>query len=174
MHNEPCHYYSFGDNNKVLLEIHAYHNLKKCGILLPELMAYDAERNYLVKEYIDGYTASELIARDQITESIMEQLFEMYHLARKAGLNIDYFPSNFILQGQRLFYVDYEYNPYSPEWNLPNWGIYYWANGEGFREYLSTGDILSINESLETGKPVKKPYEEKVLEWIKRYDNIGY
>jgi predicted Ser/Thr protein kinase len=170
MHYEPCHYYKFGDNNKVSLEINAYHKLKKCGILLPELIAHDAERNYLIKEYIDGYTASELIARDQITESIIKQLFEMSHLVRNAELNIDYFPSNFILRDHQLFYIDYEYNTYNPEWDLPNWGIYYWANTGGFREYLSKGDILFINESPETGKPVKKPFEEKVIAWIKKYE----
>ena len=174
MHNEPCHYYNFGNNNKVSLEINAYHKLKKCGIVLPELIAHDAEKNYLVKEYIDGYTASELIARDQITESIIEQLFEMYHLAKNTGLNIDYFPTNFILRDHQLFYIDYECNAYSPEWNLPNWGIYYWANREGFRDYLSTGDILFINESPETGKPVKKPFEEKVSAWKKEYDNSSF
>ena len=170
MHNEPCHYYSFGGNNKVSLEINAYHKLKECGIMLPELIAHDAERNYLIKEYIDGYTASELIARDQITESIIKQLFEMSHLVRNSELNIDYFPSNFILRGQQLFYIDYEYNPYNTDWDLPNWGIYYWANTDGFREYLLRGDILSINEFPETGKPVKEPFEEKVADWIAKYE----
>ena len=95
----------------------------------------------------------------------------MYHLAKNEKLNIDYFPSNFILRDIQLFYIDYECNPYSPEWDLPNWGIYYWANSKGFREYLTSDDILLINESLETGKPVKKPYEEKVSAWKKKYDH---
>jgi predicted Ser/Thr protein kinase len=170
MHYEPCHYYSFGANNKVDLEVNAYNRLKECNILLPELLVYDAEKNYLVKEYIEGVAASELIASNKINESIIKQLFKMYRLAKKAGLNIDYFPSNFIIRDQQLFYIDYECNPYSPEWDLPNWGIYYWANTEGFREYLSTGDILFINESPETGKPLKKPFEEEVSAWIKKYE----
>jgi len=170
MHNEPCPYYEFGDNNKVSLEINAYHKLKECGILLPELIAHDAEKKYLVKEYIEGVAASELIASNKITESIIKQLFKMYRLAKKAGLNIDYFPSNFIIRDQQLFYIDYECNPYSPEWDLPNWGIYYWANTERFREYLSTGDILFINESPEIGKPLTKPFEEEVSAWIKKYE----
>lgn len=174
MHNEPCHYYSFGDSNKVVLEVSAYHKLKKCGISLPELIAHNAQKNYLIKEYIDGYIASELIAKDQITESIIKQLFEMYHLVRNNELNIDYFPNNFILRDHRLFYIDYECNLYNPEWDLPNWGIYYWANTEGFREHLTSGDIRFINESPETGKPVKKPFEEKVSAWKKKYDHINY
>jgi len=170
MHNEPCPYYEFGDNNKVSLEINAYHKLKECGILLPELIDHDVEKNYLVKEYIEGIAACELIAGDKITEPIIKQLFKMYCLVKNAGLNIDYFPTNFILRGSRLFYIDYECNPYNPEWDLLNWGIYYWANTEGFREYLSTGDILFINESPETGIPVKKPFEEEVSVWIKKYE----
>ena len=170
MHNEPCPYYRFGDN-KVILEVDAYHDLRKCNIIMPELLDYNVERKYLVKEYIDGIVAAELIAGYKITESTLEQLFKIFRLAKNAGYNIDYFPSNFVIQDDRLFYIDCERNPYTPEWDLPNWGIYYWANGKGFREYLTTGDILSINESPETGKPIKKPIEEKVSAWIKKYDN---
>lgn len=170
IHYEPCPYYSFGINNKVELEVKVYHILEKCGICLPELIAYDAERNYLIKEYIDGPIASELITGYQITESIIKQLFEISHLVRNANLNIDYFPDNFILRDNRLIYIDYECNPYSPEWDLPNWGIYYWANTKGFQKYLTTGDILFINESTETGKPMKKPFEEKVSAWINKYE----
>lgn len=170
MHNEPCPYYRFGDN-KVILEIDAYRTLRKCNIIMPELLDYNVERKYLVKEYIDGIVAAELIARDKITESTLEQLFKIHRLAKNAGYNIDYYPSNFVIQDERLFYIDYECNLYIPDWDLINWGIYYWANSKGFREYLATGDILSINESLETGKPIKKPIEEKVSGWKNKYDN---
>jgi predicted Ser/Thr protein kinase len=169
MHNELCQYYSFGEANKVALEIDAYDRLKRCGILLPELLIYDTENNYLIKEFIDGKLASDSIAENQIPGLIIKQLFEMYRHVKDAGLNIDYFPSNFIIRNQELFYIDYECNPYDPEWDLPNWGIYYWANSEGFRKYFLEGDIMLINESPETGKPLKKPYEKKVADWIEQY-----
>ena len=170
MHNEPCPYYRFGDN-KVILEVDAYHDLSRCNIIMPELLDYNVERKYLVKEYIDGIVAAELIAGDKITESTLEQLFKIFRLAKNAGYNIDYFPSNFVIQDERLFYIDYECNPYIPDWDLINWGIYYWANSKGFREYLATGDILSINESPESGIPVKRPFEKKVSAWKNKYDN---
>ena len=130
---------------------------------MPELLDYNVERKYLVKEYIDGIVAAELIAGDKITESTLEQLFKIFRLAKNAGYNIDYFSSNFVIQDDRLFYIDYECNPYIPDWDLINWGIYYWANSKGFREYLATGNILSINESPESGIPVKRPFEKKYL-----------
>lgn len=94
----------------------------------------------------------------------------MARQAQSVWLNIDYFPANFVIHNEQLIYIDYDCNPYDPEWDLLNWGIYYWANTEGFREYLSTGDILFINESPETGIPVKKPYEEEISAWIKKYE----
>jgi TP53 regulating kinase and related kinases len=170
MHNEPCEYYSFGDKNKVLLEVNDYHKLKTCGILLPKLITYNAETNYLVKEFIDGQIASQMIAENQISETILKQLFDIYHCAKNYKINIDYFPSNFVIKDNKLYYIDYECNPYIPKWDLPNWGIYYWANSEGFKEYLRDGNITMINDSSGMGIPIKKPFEEKVFNWIRQFD----
>lgn len=47
----------------------------------------------------------------------------MAQAVHSAGLNIDYFPTNFIVQDGVMFYIDYECNLYSNEWNFENWGI---------------------------------------------------
>jgi len=173
MHDEPCPYYSF-DKNKVELEVEAYIKLTDCNILIPELICYDLENDYLIKEFINGETASEIIAQDQVSDPIIQQLFKIYHQVKNAGLNIDYFPTNFIIKEQQLFYIDYECNPYATEWNLPSWGLYYWANSSGFKNFLSTGDSTFINESVNNGIPIKKPFERKVSAWIKNMmlDNL--
>jgi len=170
MHDEPCPYYSF-DKNKVELEVKAYNKLIDCSIPMPELICYDLENEYLVKEFIDGNTASEIIANDLISEAIIQQLFEIYRQVKQNRLNIDYFPANFIIKDQRLFYIDYECNQYSSEWNLPSWGLYYWANCEGFKNFLSNGDSTFINESADKGIPIKEPFEDKVLAWISKYNH---
>ncbi len=43
-----------------------------------------------------------------------------------AKLNIDYYPNNFVLSVDRLYYVDYECNDYSPKWDFEHWGAQYW------------------------------------------------
>ena len=55
--------------------------------------------------------------------------------ARDAGLNLDWFPTNFIPFENRLFYVDYECNAYMEEWSLEHWGLRYWARTPEFLEY---------------------------------------
>jgi TP53 regulating kinase and related kinases len=167
IHNEPCPYYHFCDN-KVIMELNAYRKLKSSEIFIPELLDYDPGRKYIVKDYIDGIVASQFIAENKIKDSILEQLFKMFRLAKKMNLNIDYFPTNFVWQDNQLFYIDYECNPYMPEWDLLNWGIYYWANTKGFRDFLSTGDILYINESSDSGTPIKKPLYKKVKALIQK------
>lgn len=170
MHDEKSPYYHF-TSDKTSVEIEAYKKLKKLKLNIPELLEYNIEKQYLIKEYIDGFTAAELIAYNRINGRIIEQLFYMSRKTQKAKINIDYFPTNFVIKNDELYYIDYEINPYSEDWNLENWGIYYWANSKGFGEFLKTNNAVSINRDIEKGIPFKIPFEEQVIEWIDLYSN---
>lgn len=50
----------------------------------------------------------------------LEQIKAMCGLLHPAKINIDYFPTNFIVQNDELYYIDYECNEYSGEWNFEN------------------------------------------------------
>ncbi len=56
------------------------------------------------------------------------------------GINIDYFPTNFIVQNDKIFYIDYECNAYMEEWNFENWGKKYWSKTLEFMEYVKEHD----------------------------------
>lgn len=71
-------------------------------------------------------------------EPYLEQVRRMAAQAMAAGLNIDYFPTNFVVQGGLLYYIDYECNSYMEEWSFENWGIRYWSRTPEFEEYLRT------------------------------------
>ena len=124
IHHEPCDYYKFG--NKIEAEHYDYQRLVNAGIRIPQLIDIDLEKEIIVKEYIDGETISEMISSGKSVEQYIPQVREMASLALQAGLNIDYYPTNFVVCNGVLFYVDYECNEYSEEWNFENWGIKYW------------------------------------------------
>lgn len=170
MHDEKSPYYHFA-SDKLSVEITAYRKLFDIGINVPRLVNYNLEKQFLIKEFIEGKTGAEMIAENKICEKIISQLFEMSAAAKNAGHNLDFFPTNFIINKDKLYYIDYEINPYSDEWNLENWGIYYWANSKGFKEFLKTGNAVSINRNLEKGIPFKIPFQEQVKEWIELYTN---
>ena len=124
IHHEPCDYYTFGD--KMESELRDYERLSKIGIKMPELLDYDLQNERILKEYIDGETVMTLVEQDKMKETYFEQIQNMCSLLYSAGLNIDYYPTNFIPQNDVLYYIDYECNLYSDEWNFENWGIKYW------------------------------------------------
>ena len=124
IHHEPCDYYTFG--NKIESEIRDYHRLKEVGIKMPEMIDVDIENERILKEFIDGDTIFDIVARGEMKQTYIDQVKEMCALLYPQGLNIDYYPTNFIPQNDILYYVDYECNGYMDEWNFENWGIQYW------------------------------------------------
>ena len=134
IHHEPCNYYSFG--NKIEAEINDYNRLLHTGIRLPQMLDIDIENERIVKEYIDGPTIYELVKDDVMDDSYIVQVREMAQMVYSAGLNIDFFPTNFVVANGAIFYIDYECNPYMDEWNFENWGIKYWSKTKDFIEYM--------------------------------------
>jgi len=135
IHHEPCDYYTFG--NKLEAEKRDYIKLKEAGIPIPRLIEVDEEQERILKEYIDGPTVYELVVEDKMRREFIAQAIKMSENAKMAGLNIDYFPTNFVLQNELLYYVDYECNPFMEEWSFENWGIKYWSKTEDFLRHLN-------------------------------------
>ncbi|MBQ5471664.1 MAG: alpha amylase N-terminal ig-like domain-containing protein [Treponema sp.] len=130
IHHEPCAYYKFGD--KIQSEKNDYQRLRQVEIALPELYEIDEKNERILKEYIDGPTVVELVKSGGLKPVHLEQIKEMCSKLYPAGLNIDYYPTNFVVQDDRLYYIDYECNNYMDEWNFENWGIKYWSKTEEF------------------------------------------
>ena len=124
IHHEPCDYYTFG--NKIEAERNDYQRLLAAGIRIPVMLEIDMERERIVKEYIHGPTVQELVQRGSLPEEYFRQVREMAQKAMDAGLNIDYYPTNFVMQEGLLYYIDYECNPYMEQWSFESWGLKYW------------------------------------------------
>lgn len=124
IHHEPCEYYNFG--NKIESENNDYKRLLETGIALPKMIDIDFENERIVKEYIDGPTISQLVEEKKDINKYVEQVLEMQKLCKAKNLNIDYYPTNFVVQNEQIYYIDYECNLYDPKWDYDNWGRQYW------------------------------------------------
>ena len=134
IHHEPCSYYNFG--NKIEAELNDYNRLLDANIRIPKMIDIDIDSERIIKEYIDGPTIFELVRDDINVDEYIKQVEIMAKDAKKNGLNIDYFPTNFVIQNGLLYYIDYECNNYMDEWNFDNWGIKYWSKTKEFLDYL--------------------------------------
>ena len=136
IHHEPCDYYQFG--NKLASEVNDYKRLVEIGIPMPELLEVDWENERILKEYIRGDTIFDCVLREEMKQEYVEQMRAMCRTLYAAHTNIDYFPTNFVVQEGTLFYIDYECNDFMEQWSFENWGIRYWSKTEEFLEYLRT------------------------------------
>ena len=94
IHHEPCSYYTFGD--KLGSELRDYETLCRVGIPMPRLLDVDHGQERILKEYIHGDTIWQKVEQDTMEQSYFDQVNAMCAKLYPAGLNIDYFPTNFL------------------------------------------------------------------------------
>ena len=135
IHHEPCDYYQFG--NKIESELKDYDRLQKIGIPMPEMFEVDIENERILKEYIKGDTVFDYVLRNEVKTTFVEQMKKMCGALYAANTNIDYFPTNFVVQEDKLYYIDFECNDYMEEWDFENWGIKYWSQTKELLEYVN-------------------------------------
>ena len=133
IHHEPCSYYQFG--NKIQSEINDYKKLKDIGIKMPVMIDVDTDNERILKEYIEVDTIYDLVRKDKMKPAYVEQVRKMCDLLYPANTNIDYFPTNFVVHNDEIYYIDYECNNYMDEWNFENWGVKYWSKTPEFLQY---------------------------------------
>jgi len=164
IHDEPCPSYQFDD--KFQSELDAYEILKNL-IKVPKMIYHSREKEVIVKEYIDGEVMSYIVAENGVNQYHIDAILEMTGILYPKKINIDYFPSNFVVENGVTYYIDYEVNNYMDEWNFENWGIYFYANSKGMKKYLHTGAVDEMLISSESGKPIKEGFEERVKNWLR-------
>ena len=134
IHHEPCDYYQFGD--KLASELSDYEKLTGIGVPMPKLLAVDRQQERLLKEYIPGDTVFDLVEQDRVKPEYLEQMENLCRILYAADTNIDYFPTNFVVKDGKLWYVDYECNPYMEQWDFQHWGVKYWSKTPEFQKNL--------------------------------------
>ena len=101
IHHEPCSYYQFG--NKMEAELRDYKRLQTIGIRMPLLFDADMEQERIIKEYIEADTIYDLVCQDKMEAAYLEQVKDMCARLYAAHTNIDYFPTNFVVQNGILY-----------------------------------------------------------------------
>lgn len=135
IHHEPCDYYTFGD--KLAAELRDYEQLKSVGISMPTLLDVDMAQERILKEYIDGDTIDRLVLRNEMQPEYHDQIRAMCEKLYSAHLNIDYYPTNFVVQSGILYYIDFECNKYMEQWDFEHWGHIYWSRTPEFLNAFS-------------------------------------
>ena len=130
IHHEPCDYYTFGD--KLASELRDYAHLRDIGIPMPQLLDVDHAQERILKTFIDGDTIDHIVLHDQMKQIYFDQIHDMCRKLYSANTNIDYYPTNFVVQDDMLYYIDFECNNYMEQWDFEHWGQLYWSKTPEF------------------------------------------
>lgn len=134
IHHEPCNYYSF--SNKLESELNAYKKLKELNINIPTLYEVDINNERILKEYIEGDTIDIYVKNDKMKDEYISQIKDMCKILYINKINIDYYPTNFVIKNNKVFYIDYEINEYMDKWNFENWGIKFYSKTAEFLKHF--------------------------------------
>ena len=124
IHHEKCDYYQFG--NKIESELEDYNTLKNLNIPMPKLIDVDVQKEIIIKQYINGPTIEQLVKERKNIDKFLLKMRNICLILYKNNINIDYYPTNFVIENEQLFYIDYECNVYDEKWDFEHWGIKYW------------------------------------------------
>jgi TP53 regulating kinase and related kinases len=165
IHHEPCDYYAFQD--KMQAETRDYERLLKIGIPMPKMIDHDLDAEVIIKEYVEGTSVMDLILRNQMKEDYFAQIFAMTKILYPNNTNIDFFPTNFIVNSRdKLIYIDYECNNYLEQWDFEHWGIKYWFYGKPVAKWLEEDQKLKPDLSLVIDDETLR---QKIAETLAKY-----
>lgn len=145
-------------------ELDSYQKLRQTKVKVPELIEANSENHYLIKAHIEGELISDLVSCGAMTTDIFMKAFDFSEDLKKHDINLDYFPSNFVLHDGDIYYIDYETNAYMDEWDFTHWGIYYWLNQEGMKMFNDTNSPDLLHPNFEMLKPRTLGFENTVAE----------
>lgn len=124
---EECSYLTQEEREKYIAEAVACYNcLRQIGINVPKLVCADAQAGILMKKYIGGEVASNLILTGALKPENLEQAAAMSKAAEKAGVCLDYFPTNYVVCEKQIYYLRYYCTAYDEKDNFDHRGCKYW------------------------------------------------
>ena len=71
---------------------------------MPKMLDIDIENERILNEYIEGDTIFDMVKADRVKSEYAEQVKAMCKLLYANNTNIDYFPTNFVVQNETLYY----------------------------------------------------------------------
>lgn len=110
--------------------------LKNCGIITPKVLEIDKKNYRVLAEYIEGPTAFEMIAENELEDSILEQVFNNNFRARYNHLRLDFNPEKFRIRDGKLIYMPFTFTKYIREEDFTEKEIRLWFYTKEFVEEL--------------------------------------
>lgn len=138
--------------------IDAVKKIKLSGVASPKLCLIDKKQGYIVREYIEGEYVSDVLAKEDLKESVYEQLFKNAYYAKINKMTLNYEPDKWMICNDKLVYVFPLYIIYKKEKDLVERYLRLWFMSEELNNFLKEKGIeldkMRIKKEAETNKEI--------------------
>ena len=140
--------------------------IKSAGIKSPKLFALDKKHGYIVREFIEGESVMEMIAKTDLPEDIYHKLFINAYMAKINRMTLNYEPDKWIVKDNELYYVYPHFIIYDEEKDLVKRYLRLWFNTKELVQFLNKHDLSFDKTRLKDEYVTNK---EIVLMTVKHY-----
>lgn len=140
--------------------------LSSTGVPFPKVYFIDKKLGYTVCEYLEGENLVDVIGKDTIPESILEQVFNASFMAKVARVTLCYEPDKFMVSNGKLFYVYPNFIKYDAEKDFVKRYLRLWFDTKELEQYLKKFGIIMAKTRLKNEYLTNK---EMVLATVKYY-----
>ena len=138
--------------------VDAEHDLRVSGVTNPKCYFYDKKLRIAILEYIEGETCFDILLKEDLSESIIEQLFKTFWYAKNDRLALDYSPKNFVFSNGKLYYLPFIVGRFTSNEQFVQKDIMLWFFTKDFIKYChSLGidvDQSRLKSDYETNKNI--------------------
>ena len=138
--------------------VDAEHDLRVSGVTNPKCYLYDKKLRIAILEYIEGETCFDILLKEDLSESIIEQLFKTFWYAKNDRLALDYSPKNFVFSNGKLYYLPFIVGRFTSNEQFVQKDIMLWFFTKDFIKYChSLGidiDQSRLKSDYETNKSI--------------------
>ena len=138
--------------------VDAEHDLRVSGVANPKCYLYDKKLRIAILEFIEGETCFDTLLKEDLPESVIEQLFKTFWYAKNDRLALDYSPKNFVFVNGKLYYLPFICGKFTSNEQFVQKDIMLWFFTKDFIKYChSLGinvDQSRLKSDYETNKNI--------------------
>lgn len=138
------------------LLIYSLKRINSSPIRSPKLFWIDKKAGYAVREYIKNENMMNVLAREDLSEEMYDQLFKNAYYARVAVMTIDYQPNAWGISDGTLYYLGTSFVPFRKEIDLADKYLRLWFNTRELSEFLKNNGVFYDKSRLKDEYSVNK------------------
>lgn len=115
--------------------------IKNCGITVPKIYLWDKNSMIFVTDYIEGKNCFDELCEKDLDEGVIECIFNTYWYCKKNRYAVDFDPSNFIYNNDKLYYIPFKVSNFDSKRDFLTRDLPFWFFTKDFVNFARSKKV---------------------------------